>query len=30
VVGLSEERVRQIERRSLLKLRDAIEQEMVA
>jgi RNA polymerase sigma factor (sigma-70 family) len=30
VVGLSEERVRQIERRSLTKLRDAIENEMVA
>ncbi len=30
VVGLSEERVRQIERRSLLKLRDAIQDEMVA
>ena len=30
VVGLSEERVRQIERRSLGKLRDAIEDEMVA
>ena len=30
IVGLSEERVRQIERRSLSKLRDAIEEEMVA